>query len=223
LKILLVFATQSESEILKDIPGLVTGQGSHSFGESMIDVLITGPGGISTSWALCKWFSSHTFPDLVINAGIAGSFTEAFRPGEVVLPVYDCFADMGIEVENRFFSLAEAGLMDPNEFPFEDGWIKADNGYIDKISNLLRKCKGVTVSTSSGSEASIQRITGKFNPDIETMEGATFYYICAMERVPFFAVRAISNMVESGPRTTWKVPLALDNLAKKLNEILIRL
>lgn len=215
-----MFATQSESEILNRIPGIIHDTDSYRFGSSEINVLITGVGGISTSWSLGKWFSSNPKPDLAINAGIAGSYSENLKPGDVVLPVVDCFADMGIELNNKYITLAEAGLTDPDSYPFENNWIKADNEYIDQASLFLHKCRAVTVNTSSGSRASIDRITGKFNPDIETMEGATFFYICALERIPFLAIRAISNMVEAGSRVKWEVSLALKNLAEMMNRIL---
>ena len=53
------------------------------------------------------------------------------------------------------------------------------------------------------------------------MEGATFFYICAIEGIPFLSVRAISNIVEVGSRDSWNLSLALENLAFKLNEVLI--
>jgi futalosine hydrolase len=63
----------------------------------------------------------------------------------------------------------------------------------------------------------------KFNPDIETMEGATFFYICSRENIPFLAVRAISNRVEKRNRESWNIALALDNLSVKLIEIFLTL
>ncbi len=51
-----------------------------------------------------------------------------------------------------------------------------------------------------------------YNPDLETMESASFFYICALEKVPFIAVRSISNMVEERNRDLWNVPLALQSL-----------
>jgi futalosine hydrolase len=55
------------------------------------------------------------------------------------------------------------------------------------------------------------------------MEGATFFYICALEKIPFLSLRAISNKVEPGNRDSWNIKLALDNLAGKLEEILLML
>jgi futalosine hydrolase len=61
----------------------------------------------------------------------------------------------------------------------------------------------------------------KFNPDIESMEGATFFYICRREKIPFLALRAISNIVEIRNRSNWDIKLALLNLAEKLNEVFL--
>ena len=55
------------------------------------------------------------------------------------------------------------------------------------------------------------------------MEGATFFYICSREKIPFLALRAISNRVELRNRNKWNIPLALDNLSEKLNEVILTL
>jgi futalosine hydrolase len=185
--------------------------------------LITGVGGISTAWSMKKWLCCNPYPDLAINAGIAGSYSDKYIKGDVVLPVSDCFADMAIEADNRYLTLAEAGLMDPDEFPFKKGILRAENEYTERTAKILRKVKAITVNTSSGAETTIERLKKKFNPDIETMEGATFFYICAMEKIPFIAVRAISNKVEPRKMKAWDIPLAMENLAGEINKIFLML
>ncbi len=220
-KILVVFATSAEADILKRMTSLTADSDGFRVGKSCLSVLITGVGGISTSWAMKKWLCSNSVPDLAINAGIAGSYKDEIKKGDVVLPVSDCFADMGIEAGKRFFSLAEAGLMDQDEFPFAKGFIKPDNKYIGEAGKMLKKVNAITVNTSTGSLNTIERLRARYNPDIETMEGATFFYICAMEKIPFLAIRAISNKVEPGRRKNWNIPLALEGLAGKLEELLL--
>ena len=61
---------------------------------------------------------------------------------------------------------------------------------------VLKPVRAITVNSATGSEATIRKLVKKFNPDIETMEGATFFYICSREKIPFLAIRAISNRVE---------------------------
>jgi futalosine hydrolase len=220
VNILVVFATSAEADILKMIPLIRQEEDGTFSGKHKIYVNITGVGGISTAWSMKQWLSTNPKPDLAINAGIAGSFTVKFKRGDVIIPVSDCFADLGIEKEGKYLTLAEAGFADLNESPFEDGFIVMRNEYLTKISNLAPSARAVTVNTATGSPASIERLLNKFNPDIETMEGATFFYICTMEKIPFLALRAISNYVEPGRRSSWEIPLALKNLAGKMGDIL---
>jgi futalosine hydrolase len=113
--------------------------------------------------------------------------------------------------------------MDPDMFPFEGGVIHSRNKYIDGTRKILKKVNGITVNTCSGSAETIKKLGNKFNPDIETMESATFFYICAREKIPFLGVRAISNKVEPGRRGSWNIPSALENLAEKMKNILLTL
>jgi futalosine hydrolase len=223
IKVLIVFATSSEAEVLGKLGTGTSTKDSIYFEDYLISPLVTGVGGISTAWSMKKWLSINPGPDLAINAGIAGSFNDDLKIGDVVLPVTDCFADLGLESEGRILTLFEAGLMNPDVFPFVNGAINSENEYVDKASSILRKVRSITVNTCSGSATTIERLKNKFNPDIETMEGATFFYICAMEKIPFISLRAISNKVEPRNREKWNIPFALQNLAERLKEILLML
>ena len=87
------------------------------------------------------WLSINVKPDLVINAGIAGSFKDDIKIGDVVMPVTDCFADAGIEDGENFLTLSEAGLADPDEFPFSNGILPADSEYTSLMSGSFKTCK----------------------------------------------------------------------------------
>jgi futalosine hydrolase len=219
LRILTVFATVTESDILKGISDKYTERSGFSIGQSDISVLVTGVGGILTAWSMKQWLCENPVPDLIINAGIAGSYNEEIKKGDVVMPLSDCFADMGIETGDRYLTLAESGLVDPDEFPFRNGLIECRNIFTEKISQVIKPVKAITVNTTSGTEFTIEKLKNKFNPDIETMEGATFFYICARENLSFLALRAISNNVVPGRRDSWEIPLALENLAEKMKEV----
>ena len=93
--------------------------------------------------------------------------------------------------------------------------------YTERLKSILKPVKAITVNTATGSETTRNRLMKKFNPDIETMEGATFFYICCREKIPFLALRAISNRVEPRDIKKWNIPLALNNLSEKLMEILL--
>jgi futalosine hydrolase len=222
-KILYVTATSAEANILAKIKGMVAVPGGYRYGDFRINLLIGGIGSVSTAWAMKQWISVNEAPDLAINAGIAGSYKDEYAIGDVVIPESDCFADAGVEDGESFFTLGETGLAGDNEFPFTDGLIPASSKYCVLLKTFLKPVKAITLNTSTGSEVTMSKLIKKFNPDIETMEGATFFYICAREKIPFLALRAISNKV--GPRdiNSWNIPVALENLATKLIAVLLRL
>lgn len=222
-KILLVTATEAEASALKRIPELRSSGDRYLLGNCELSVLITGVGSVATSWGMAKWMSANMKPDLAVNIGIAGSFREEIKTGDVTVPVEDCFADAGIEDGNRFMTLAEAGLSDPDKFPFKKGRIEADNFFVREAIKMMKPVKAITVNTASGLQQTIDRLIKKYNPDIETMEGATFFYICSGEKVPFLALRSISNRVEPRNKDNWNIPLALDNLSERLKHLLLSL
>jgi futalosine hydrolase len=223
VKLLFVTATSSEAEVLKNINGMISVPGGYHFGNYEIDLLVAGMGSISTAWALKQWISMNSKPDIAINIGIAGSYRDEIIIGDVVLPLNDCFADAGIEDGADFLTLAEAGLISANEFPFREGKLFSDNMYTNKIKSILKPVTAITVNTVTGTESSREKLVKKFNPDIETMEGATFFYICSREKIPFLALRSISNKVEARNKENWNIDLALNNLSEKLYEVLITL
>jgi len=223
LKVLVVAATDAEAGALKKIPGIKPVSQAYLLGGCEISLLVTGVGSMETSWAMNKWFSANTKPDLALNIGIAGSYNENIRIGDVVLPVSDCFADAGVEAGDGFSTLWEAGLTDPDTFPFSGGRIRSGNSFVNLAASFLRTVNAITVNCATGSEVTKERLQKKFNPDIETMEGATFFYICSGETLPFLAFRAISNKVEKRDTTRWNIPLALRNMSEKLGEFLLKI
>ncbi|HUU99958.1 MAG TPA: futalosine hydrolase [Bacteroidales bacterium] len=221
LRILFVTATDLEADILREIPGIIPVAGGFRLGNCEINRLVTGVGSISTAWSMKQWLSSNPKPDLSVNIGIAGSYKKEIGIGKVVMPVSDCFADMGIETEKGFLTLSEAGLSDPDKFPFRNGLIKADNEFVNKAEKYLTGVRAVTVNTVSGSVNTIKRIIDKYDPDIETMEGAAFFYVSAMERIPCLAIRSVSNRVEPRDSTKWRISEAVKNLSEKIEEIIL--
>jgi futalosine hydrolase len=221
MNLLIVAATDPEADSFRRISGLKVSSSVYIFGGIQIQLLVTGVGSMATSWAMTKWLSSNPKPDLAINIGIAGSYNAEIKQGEVVVPVTDLFADAGIEEPSGHLTLEEAGLADPDRFPFRGGRIISDNKFVSAASNYLRPVSAITVNSASGSESTIERLRKKFNPDIETMEGATFFYICSGENLPFLALRSISNIVEPRNREKWNISLALDSLSEKLKDFLL--
>ncbi len=220
MRVLLVTATETEAGIIRKffVPDKKTD--SYIAGNKSVDLLVTGVGAVATAWALTRWFSTESRPDLAINAGIAGSFMDDIKTGDVVMPVLDCFADSGIETASGFLALYESGLQDPWTYPFTNGKISAVNRYVEQAALKFRPVTAITVNTVTGTAATARKLFLKYYPDIETMEGAAFFYVCSMEKVPYMALRAVSNKVGPRNRGKWDIKLALDNLSVALKDIL---
>jgi futalosine hydrolase len=223
LDILIVTATSEEADVLKRMPSAVNSPEGFTFGNCNISVVVTGVGSVATAWALSNWLSLNEKPYLAINAGIAGSYREEIKVGEVVVPVSDCFADAGIETVSGFMTLSESGFQDPDKFPFRKGLLVAENDYMGKLIEVLRPVRAITLNTATGSRETIDKLVSKYDPDIETMEGASFFYICSRSKIPFIGIRSVSNRVEPRDKSKWNIQLALNNLSEKTGEFLLTL
>lgn len=183
-----------------------------------VDFLVTGVGGVFTTYALTKTLEAKNY-DLVINAGIAGSFTKDLTIGEVVFVETDEFADLGIEDKDAFFTLFEKGFIKKDETPFQNGRLENPNNF-----NLdLKKVSAITVNTTHGNKKRIKLFQDKFNADIESMEGAACAYVCAKENKKYMQIRSISNYVEERDQSKWNIPLAIEKLNEKLYTIIDRM
>lgn len=177
-----------------------------------IDLIITGLGATFTTYFLTKALHLYNY-DLVINAGIAGSYRDEIAIGTVVNVKSEQFCDFGIEEAGHIKTVFDAGFVDPNAFPFQNGQLINPNWY----ENLeLPAVHGVTGNISHGKLQSISRIKKEFDPDIESMEGAAVFYVCLLEKVPFLEIRAISNYVDIRDTEKWDIPTAMQNLTDEL-------
>lgn len=219
MKLLIVSATEYEIKPLIDflkthskelIPSVFL------FKHISISILISGPGQLQTSFALSQ-YSSKSKCDLAINAGICGAFDEKMKKGEVYLVYKDRMADFGAELaDGSFTDIFEMGLLEKDIFPYSDGWLAPLKSSLI-ILNLPQAC-GITVNKVSGSQYSINFLRKKYNPDVETMEGAGFLYACNMMNIPCLQIRSVSNYVEPRNKNNWDIPKAIDSL----NQFLIK-
>jgi len=180
------------------------------------DFLITGVGCPATIYQLTKRLHQIDY-DLVIQAGIAGSFTNSLNPGDVVLVKQDNFADIGASERSAFQTFFEMGLADKDAFPYNQGWLDNNGEWIDNF--FLQKVKALTVNTVTDDEAYISKQVLKFDPQIESMEGAAFHYVCLQENISFMQLRSISNYVGERNKANWKMKEAIENLNSELIDI----
>ena len=177
-----------------------------------VELLISGIGSVATTFRLTQTLMQRSYRR-AISIGIAGSFTEDVNIGETVQITEDCFADLGIDDNGQFRNLREVGLT-CDDF---------DCGLIVNPSPTLsshRKLRGITVQTTSGSKKRIDDLTKHFNPDVETMENAAFFYVCRKIQLPFASFRAISNKVEPRNCKKWRINEAINNVNEMLECII---
>jgi futalosine hydrolase len=142
--------------------------------------------------------------------GICGTFNNNLDIGSVVHVYEDQFAEMGAEDGMKFLSMEDLKLEAITKITNKDS-LEAH-----QILALLPKVNGITVNKVHGNEKSIQKIVNRFHPIVESMEGAAFMFACEQEQIPYFQIRAVSNLVERRNKNNWNIPLAIENLNKKI-------
>ncbi len=220
MNFLLVAATENEvNSLLQNF----TFQEEHElysrfrFNKHQIDVLITGVGMVYTTFYLTRLLNTKKY-DWVINAGIAGSFAPDIAVGQVVNVIQETMADLGIETSTGFHTLFEENISNPFQPPFKEGTLNTIY-HFHRLADL-KKVKGITVNTVHGNEKTIAQVKNKFNPQIESMEGAAVFLVCLMQNQPFIEIRSISNRIEKRDKSAWDIPLAIKNLTNALLEII---
>ena len=177
-----------------------------------VDVLVTGVGMVATATWCSRALARERY-DLALNLGVCGSFDRALPLGAVVHVVTDRLAELGAEDGEAFLTVQQLQLLGENDPPFVDGRLVNHTPPAMATLKGLRAVDGVTVSTVHGREESIARVTERFSPQVESMEGAAFMYACLVHGLPFAQVRAISNLVERRNRDAWRLTEAIGNLS----------
>jgi futalosine hydrolase len=154
-----------------------------------LDLLITGVGIFAMTFKFLKHLQSHTY-DFIILVGISGAYSRNLQLGDVVQVETERFGDLGLLNGDSFSDIFEMSLNNENSFPFENKTL-INYSLINNDTLLqLKSVKGNTVQTIRS-----KIINGiRSNTDVESMEGAAFFYICLSERIPFVQIRGISNM-----------------------------
>ena len=212
MQILVVAATAAEvaplSEAIRLAPSSTerVRQGRH--GGHEIDLLVTGVGMVSTA-AWCARTLARDRYDLALNVGLCGAFDRNLPLGSVVHVVSDRLAELGAEDGDAFLTVYELGLLGRDEPPFRDGAIVNPMPPANTALERLPRVAGITVNTVHGRDETIADAAARFNPQVESMEGAAFMYACAVHDVPYAQIRAVSNMVERRNRAAWQIAPAV--------------
>ena len=181
-----------------------------------IDILITGIGLTATTYRLLKQLQLKR-PDMVIQAGVAGSFDKEIPLGAVVVVKKETIADQSVIELKRLKTLFDLQLIPHDQFPFKKGWLENNNEALKKLR--LKKVNAISVNEITTSKQRVQFYEKSFQPAIESMEGAALHYTCLMEKIPFIQLRSISNYIAERDKTKWDMKKSIVNL----NQELIRL
>ncbi|ADY57436.1 futalosine nucleosidase [Syntrophobotulus glycolicus DSM 8271] len=203
-RVLIVAAVAVEKEAV--LRGLRQNSGPY-------DVLAAGVGPVAAAAQTAKQLASGQY-QLVISTGIAGGFAGRAEMGSIVVSEAIIAADLGVNTQEGFCSLAELG--------YGPVRVQTPAGLAKKVTDKLRQaglevCSGpvLTVTTATGTaegEAELsRRVPGAA---AEAMEGYGAAWAASLFGLPSLEIRAISNQV--GPRDSgrWRIKEALTVLEK---------
>jgi len=179
------------------------------------DILITGVGIPAAIYQLTERLHRMDY-HMVIQAGIAGSFVESIEPGTVLVVSEDTFADTGIREGNGFITLFEAGLAQPAA-PYTNGWLPNEHPVIG--STGLQPVRSITVASISADPGYNRMMQDKYDPVLESMEGAALHYVCGLKDTPYLQLRAVSNRIGERDKSKWDIAAAVQQLNAKLEHI----
>jgi futalosine hydrolase len=199
MRILIVAAT------IEEVGSLKSEVESWKDGNVKVDFLITGVGMVATAFAMGKHLANNDY-EMLINLGIAGSFDRNIALGEVVQIKEDTFAELGAEDGSEFLTINQLGF---GESTYVDGSVNSENFF--GVSDI-KQVKAITVNKVHGDEGSIKNVIDRLNPQLESMEGASFFYACQAMGKWGIQIRAVSNYVEKRDRDSWQIGLAIKNV-----------
>ena len=170
----------------------------------------TGIGMLASGVKLTQLAATHK-PDLIIQMGIAGSYSKKEPLGKVMIIASESIADLGVRENDTFKDLFETGLQKENEAPFKKR--KLMNPGVKKV-NLLKTntAEAVTINEITTSAKRIKEIIAAHNPVLESMEGAALHYVGSLTKTPFIQIRAVSNYVGERNKAKWKLKESVEQL-----------
>ena len=223
MKILIVSATYLEIEPLllqfQFVEDVNQKLRRYTYKNHQIDVLIPGVGMTCTAYWMGKTLATKLY-DVAINLGLAGSFDDDLEIGTVVHITSDQISELGAEDGESFLSLVDMDLIMDEDFTLMKGEMINSISIENPLLDSLAKVKAITVNTTHGDEESIAKVKSIFNPQVESMEGASFFYACLLEGITCAQIRSISNKVEKRNKDNWNIPLTVKNLCRTTLQII---
>ncbi|RYG05770.1 MAG: futalosine hydrolase [Chitinophagaceae bacterium] len=209
MNILLVSATEFEIAPFRD--HFINNPGEYP-GISLT-FLKTGVGLVATAIRLTKELSVSN-PELLIQAGIAGTFDNNTQLGTVYRVNRDRIADLGVEEEGTWKDVFDLNLADQDAPPFLNGWLNENDSV--KFFAGIPSASAISVNEITTRRERIQQLVAAYDPVLESMEGAAFHEVAMEFRLPFVQIRAVSNYIGERNKANWKMKDAINNLNEAL-------
>lgn len=186
--------------------------------EDNIEVLITGVGLLATTFSLTQKLRQQK-PEMMIQAGIAGSFDVQLPLTGTVIVEHDTVGDWGVMEDGVFRSIFNLGLIAPNEKPWTEQWLVNPHEALMTPLNCKR-VKGISVNEITTDINRIFYLKNELGATVESMEGAAFHYIGLQEDIPFLQLRSISNYAGERDKTKWQLKESIQTLNALLQPLL---
>jgi len=181
--------------------------------ENTIETIVTGVGLVSTTYFLTKYIN-RARPDIIIQAGIAGCF-QLGKNNTIFAVQRDIISDLGVTENNIFKDIFDLNLAGKNDSPFKDGWLT--NPYRELLSaGGFEQVNAVSVNESTTDANRTDWYQQKYQPVVESMEGAALHYVCLLEKIPFLQIRAVSNYIGERDKAKWSIKEAIAILNENL-------
>jgi futalosine hydrolase len=191
-----------------------------SFVGADIDVLIAGIGLTATTYSLMEQLRIKR-PGVIIQAGVGGCFDRTIPLGKVVAVRMEAIADQSVVELNKLKTLFDLQLVPQDKFPFKRGWLVNNSEILKKVK--MKKVIGISVNEITTSSERVKFYRNKFNPVMESMEGAALHYVCLKEKIPFIQLRSVSNYIAERNKKNWNMKESIMNLNTELIKLLFQL
>ncbi len=186
-----------------------------------INFHVSGVGMLAAAFSFTRLLMKER-PDIIIQAGIAGAFDTNISLGNTVAVKEELLGDTGVEENGIWKDIFDLKLVNSDAAPFEQK--KLINPYLNRLNLLnLMEIRSVTVNEITTNPLRIQQLKNKYDPCIESMEGASLHYVCNELSVPYIQLRSISNYVGERDKSKWKMKEAIINLNQMLLQLVERL
>jgi len=211
MKVVITSATEKEIILIKQTINPVFTINNPDFSVLFHE---SGIGVLSACFSIAKLIFEEK-PDLIIQAGIAGTFNNEISLSSVAAVKEEIAADTGVEENGKFKDLFDLNLQNENLFPYKNK--RLINTELEKLNYLkLNEVTGITINEITTRTERIAEYKTKYNPAVETMEGASLHYCCLQMSTSFIQIRAISNYIGERDKSKWELKNTLKNLSETI-------